>query len=41
MSSPFGLYDTRESGLCQVNFSDYREQVAEWLNGFNWDWWAT
>lgn len=41
MSSPFALQDTRGQELCQVNFSDYREQVAEWLNGFNWDWWAT
>ncbi|MBA7544393.1 hypothetical protein ES705_36749 [subsurface metagenome] len=41
MTSPVALYDTREHGFCQVNFSDYREKVADWLNGFNWDWWAT
>lgn len=41
MSSPFALEYSKEQSLCQVNFSDYREQVAEWLNGFDWDWWAT
>ncbi|MBA7554900.1 hypothetical protein ES705_47539 [subsurface metagenome] len=41
MSSPFTINSTRTGETCQVNFSDYREKVADWLNGFNWDWWAT
>ena len=41
MLPPSVLNHTRERQNCQVNFSDYREKVAEWLNGFNWDWWAT
>jgi len=41
MLPPSALYDSTSDRICQENFSDYREQVAEWLNGFNWDWWAT
>ena len=41
MFSPFTLEGNKKSSLCQVNFSDYREEVAGWLNGFDWDWWAT
>lgn len=41
MSTPLILNDITRTGFCQGNFSNYREQVGEWLNGFNWDWWAT
>lgn len=41
MSTPFILNSTRSREFCQGNFSEYREQVGEWLNGFDWTWWAT
>lgn len=41
MSSPFTTKSTRPREFCQGKFSTFREEVATWLNRFNWEWWAT
>lgn len=41
MTSPFAINSTRSREFCQGKFSEYREQVGDWLSKFNWDWWAT
>jgi len=41
MQTPFALEYNNGASNCQVNFCEFKRQVGEWLNGFNWDWWAT